>query len=253
VAKRLSSAKASARKQQPPANAQAQQPAAPTGPPRNWPPVADRALLGKSIKRLDGPDKAQGKARYTYDIIRPGMLYGRILGSPHARARVKAIDLTAAQQVPGVKAAIAVKDPADPAKSLVNYQGEEVAAIAATTEEIAEDAVRLIKVDFEVLQPLATIEQARSPSAPQAFPRGNVSNPNVRTEGDAEAALKTATHIVEGLYSTQVQTHTALETHGGIAEWDGDKLTMYVSTQGVNASRDGVADALGIPHNNARS
>jgi xanthine dehydrogenase YagR molybdenum-binding subunit len=249
---RPTSGKPSARRQQPPANAQTQQPAAPAGPPRNWPPVADRALLGKSVKRLDGPDKAQGKARYTYDIIRPGMLYGRILGSPHARARVKAIDLTAAQQVPGVKAAIAVKDPADPAKSLVNYQGEEVAAVAATTEEIAEDAVRLIKVDFEILQPLATIEQARSSSAPQAFPRGNVSNPTARGEGDVEAALKSATHIVEGLYSTQVQTHTALETHGGIAEWDGDKLTMYVSTQGVNASRDGIADALGIPHNNAR-
>jgi xanthine dehydrogenase YagR molybdenum-binding subunit len=229
----------------------AQQPAAPTEPPRTWPPAADRVLLGKSIKRLDGPDKATGRAKYTYDVIRPGMLYGEILGSPHARARVKAIDLSAAQNLPGVKAAINVKDPADPAKSMINYQGEEVAAVAATTEEIARDAIRLIKVDYEILQPLATIEQAMSPSAPQAFPR-NVTNPNVRGEGDVDAALKTATQIVEGLYSTQVQTHTSLETHGGIAEWDGDKLTMYVSTQGVNASRDGIADALKIPKNNAR-
>jgi xanthine dehydrogenase YagR molybdenum-binding subunit len=229
------------------------QPPAPTGPPRTWPPLAERTLLGKSIKRLDGPDKAQGKAKYTYDIIRPGMLYGEILGSPHARARVTAIDLAAAQKLPGVKAAIAIKDPADPAKAMINYQGEEVAAVAATTEEIARDAMRLIKVTYEVLPALATIEQSRSPNAPQAFPRGNVSQPNLTQDGgDVTAALKTAAHVVEGLYQTQVQTHTSLETHGGIAEWDGDKLLLHVSTQGINASRDGVADGLGIPKPNAR-
>ena len=238
---------------QPPA-APAQAPAAqaPAGPPRSWPPVGERTLLGKSIKRLDGPDKAAGRAKYTYDIIRPGMLYGEILGSPHPRAKVTAIDLSAARAVPGVKAAIAIKDPADPGKANINYQGEEVAAVAATTEEVARDAMRLIKVQYEVLQPLATVEQARSASAPQAFPNGNVSRPNVRQEGDVEAALKTAAHVVEGLYQTQVQTHTSLETHGGIAEWDGDKLTLYVSTQGINASRDGIADALQVPRPNVR-
>ena len=101
-----------------------QQPAAaqaPAGPPRNWPPVAERVLLGKSIKRLDGPDKASGRAKYTYDLIRPGMLYGEILGSPHARARVTAIDLSAAKALPGVRAAIAIKDPSDAAKAGINY------------------------------------------------------------------------------------------------------------------------------------
>ncbi len=245
--------------QQPPPQAppqtatpQPQQPPAPAGPARTWPPVAERTLLGKSIKHLDGPDKASGKAKYTYDIIRPGMLYGEILGSPHARARVTAIDLTAAQRLPGVKAAITVKDPSDPAKAMINYQGEEVATVAATTEEIARDAMRLIKVTYDVLPQLATIEQAMNPNAPQAFPRGNVSAPQLTQEGDADAALKTAAHVVEGLYSTQVQTHTSLETHGGIAEWDGDKLLLHVSTQGINASRDGIADGLGIPKPNAR-
>lgn len=236
----------------PAAAGQPQQPPAPTGPPRTWPPVAERVLLGKSIERLDGPDKAAGRAKYTYDMIRPGMLYGEILGSPHPRARVASIDLSAARALPGVRAAIALKDPADPARAGVNYQGEEVAAVAATTEEIARDAVRLIKVQYEVLQPLATVEQAMNPNAPQAFPRGNVTNPNVRGEGDVEAALKTAAHVVEGLYQTQVQTHTSLETHGGIAEWDGDKLTLYISTQGINASRDGIADALKVPRPNVR-
>src|SRR5512140_778181 len=79
-----------------------------------WPAVADRALLGKPIKRVDGPDKARGAAKYTADIVRPGMLYGRILGSPHARARVTAVDTAAAQRLPGVKAILVIKDPADP-------------------------------------------------------------------------------------------------------------------------------------------
>jgi xanthine dehydrogenase YagR molybdenum-binding subunit len=218
----------------------------------SWPSVSDRELLGKSIERIDGPDKATGRAKYTYDIIRPNMLYGRILGSPHARARVKSVDLSAARRLPGVKAAIVVKDPADPAAALVNYEGEEVAAVAATTEEAAEDAMRAIKVDFEILPALATVEQAMSPDAPQVFDGGNVTKPSVRQEGDVEAALATAAHVVEGLYSTQVQTHTSLETHGGIAEWEGDKLTCWVSTQGVNASRDGVAQGLGVPQSNVR-
>ncbi len=115
------------------------------------------------------------------------------------------------------------------------YQGEEVAAVAATTEEIAADAIRLIKVDYEVLPHLATIEQAMNAEAPLVFAKGNVTQPAVQQEGDVDAALKAAAHVVEGVYSTQVQTHTSLETHGGICEWEGDKLTAWVSTQAVHA------------------
>ena len=224
----------------------------PLPPTRQWPPASEFQLLGKSIKRLDGPDKAQGTAKYTDDIIPPGMLYGEILGSPHPRARVRSVDLSAAKALPGVKAAIVIKDPADAAMANINYQGEEVAAVAATTEQIARDAVRLINVDYELLPHLATVEQSMSPSAPQVFPGGNATPPQLTQEGDAESALKTAAYVVEGTYSTQVQAHMSLETHGGIAEWDGDKLTMYISTQGIHASRDGIADALKISRPNAR-
>ncbi len=239
--------------QQPPPAAQAAPPPAPQGPPRNWPPVADRTLIGKSIKRLDGPDKAQGKAKYTYDIIRPGMLYGRLLGSPHAHARIKGIDLSAAEKLAGVKAVLALKDPAgEGANGKAFYQGDEIAAVAATTEEIAEDAVRLIKVEYEPLQALATAAQAMSADAPAVFPKGNVSQQSLQQEGDVEAALKSAAHIVEGTYSTQVQTHTSLETHGGICEWEGEKLTAWVSTQAVHGARDGIAGSLKIPQTNVR-
>jgi xanthine dehydrogenase YagR molybdenum-binding subunit len=223
-----------------------------TGPRASWPPPAERALIGKSIKRLDGPEKAQGKAKYTYDIIRPNMLYARLLDSPHAYARVRAIDLSAAEKLPGVKAVLALKDPSKEETSRVFYQGEEVAAVAATTEEIAEDAMRLIKVDFEVLPQLATIGQARRPDAPRVFPKGNVTEPSLTEEGNVEEALKNSAHVVEGLYSTQVQTHTSLETHGGICEWDGDNLTCYVSTQAVHGTREGTARSLGIPQANVR-
>jgi xanthine dehydrogenase YagR molybdenum-binding subunit len=219
----------------------------------SWPPAAERVLLGKSIKRIDGPDKAQGRAKYTYDIVRPGMLYGRLLGSPHPHARVKAIDLSAAEKLPGVKAVLAVIDPTGPEPSTkVRYQGQEVAAVAAVTEEIAEDAVRLIKVDYEVLPHLATVDQAMRPEAPVVFEKGNVTEAAARQEGDVEAALQSAAHIVENLYSTQVQTHTSLETHGGICEWNGDKLTAWVSTQAVHATREGTANALKVPQSDVR-
>jgi xanthine dehydrogenase YagR molybdenum-binding subunit len=234
---------------QPPAGAP-QRPQGPPVTPRNWPPVADRALLGKPVKRLDGPAKAQGTAKYTYDIIRPGMLYGRLLGSPHPHARIKGIDTSAAEKLPGVKAVLPLIDPASQ-NNRVRYQGEEIAAVAAVSEEIAEDAVRLIKVDYEVLPQLATVEQAMSADAPANFPNGNVTQPSVREPGgNVDEALKTAAHVVEGLYSTQVQTHTSLETHGGICEWDGDKVTAWVSTQAVHGSRDGLASALKIPQAN---
>ena len=110
------------------------------------------------------------------------------------------------------------------------------------TEEIAEDAIRLIKVDYEVLPHLATVEQAMRPEAPVVFPKGNVSEVSERAEGNVEEGLAKASHIVEGLYSTQVQTHTSLETHGGVCEWEGEKLTAWVSTQAVHGARDGIAE-----------
>ena len=235
--------------QQPPAQGAAQ----PAGPQAAWPPPAERTLLGKPIQRLDGPDKAAGRAKYTYDILRPGMLYGRLLDSPHPHARVRSIDLSAAQKLPGVRAVLALKDPAQPETARVRYQGEEVAAVAATTEEIAEDAIRLIKVDYEVLPHLATVEEAMRPEAPRVFEKGNVTEPQERADGgDVEAALKSSAHVIEGLYSTQVQTHTSLETHGGLCEWNGDQLTAWVSTQAVHGTREGTARALGIPQSNVR-
>ncbi len=217
-----------------------------------WP--ASPTLIGSRQKRLDGPDKVTGRAKYAYDVSRPGLLYGRILRSPHPHARVKSLDLAPALKAPGVKAALAVIDPAQESKTghRVFYQGDEVAALAATTEELAGDALRLIKVEYEILPHLATIEQAMRPEAPPVFEGGNVKEGSAEENGDLDAGFKAAAHVVEQSYNTQVQTHVSLETHGCVCEWDGDKLTSWASTQAVHGTKEGFAEALGIPQTNVR-
>ena len=124
--------------------------------------------------------------------------------------------------------------------------------VAAATEQQAEDAVRLIKVQWEVLPHVATVEQAMRPEAPKVFEPANVRVGNAEEDGDVEAGLKAAAHVVEGTYGTQVQTHTSLETHGCLCEWAGDQLTAWVSTQAVHGTREGFAQGLKIPQANVR-
>ena len=211
-----------------------------------WP--AEPTIIGKRIARLDGPAKVTGQAKYAYDINRPGGLHGRILRSPHPHARVVAIDLSAAEKAPGVKAVMAVMKPGD----RVMFQGEEVAALAAATEEQADDALRLIKVQYETLPHIATEALALSTSAPQVFTDGNIRAGDTEEAGDLDAGFKAAAHTVEQSYATQVQTHVSLETHGCVCEWEGDKLTSWASTQAVHGTREQFAKALEIPQANVR-
>jgi xanthine dehydrogenase YagR molybdenum-binding subunit len=213
-----------------------------------WPEPASAAVVGKRLPRLDGGLKVSGRAKYTYDINRPGLLHARILRSPHAHARLVALDLGPAQKAPGVRAVLAI---AEPGKKLM-YHGDEIAAIAAVTEEQANDALRLVKVQYEVLPHVAVEALAMRPGAPEVFEGGNVREGNTDEEGDLDAGFKQAVHVVEATYSTQVQTHVCLETHGAVCEWDGDNLTAWVSTQAVHGTREGFADALGIPQANIR-
>jgi xanthine dehydrogenase YagR molybdenum-binding subunit len=205
-------------------------------------------LLGTAVKRLDGPDKVTGRARYTYDINRPGMIYGKIVRSPHPHARVVAVDLSAAEKAPGVKAVLAYREPG----TQVMYQGDPVAGVAADTEEHAQDAARLVKVQYEPLPHLASVEQAMAATAPAVFPNGNTRTGSAEETGDLDAGFKQAAHIVEATYSTHVITHVCLETHGTVCEWDGDKLTAWVSTQGVHQCAQGFAGTLKIPQSNVR-
>jgi xanthine dehydrogenase YagR molybdenum-binding subunit len=215
-----------------------------------WP--ATPSLLGTRVQRLDGPDKVTGRAKYTFDIARPGMLYGKIVRSPYPHARVVAVDISPALKMPGVKTALVWRDPANSPNDRVMFQGDEVAAVAADTEEHAIDAARAVKVQYEVL-PHVTIEQkALSGAAPEVFKGGNVRPSPLQETGDLKAGFLDAAHTIDATYSTQVITHTCMESHGTVCEWNGNNLTAWISTQGISGARENFASALNIPQANVR-
>jgi xanthine dehydrogenase YagR molybdenum-binding subunit len=215
-----------------------------------WP--SERTVIGTHVKRLDAPEKVTGRARYTFDINRPGMLYGRIVRSPHPHARVVSVDVTAARRAPGVKVALVWKDPANDQNNRVMFQGDEVAALAADTEERAIHAARLVKVEYEVLPHVTVVEQALAGQAPAVFTGGNVRQGQTQETGDLAAGFAAAAHTIEETYETPVITHVCLESHGTVCEWDGEKLTVWISTQGINTARENFATGLNIPQSDVR-
>ena len=212
-----------------------------TGP--GWGPNDKHKLLNQRLTRVDGPLKAAGVARYTYDQRLPDMLYARVLRSPHAHARITKVDTDAAAKITGVKAII-------PAPlSEVRFAGAPVAAVAATTPEIAGDALRAIKVTYEVLPHVVHAHAAIRPDAPKVVAEEN----NLQEKGKngdpqkAEAAFATADAIVEGEYITSRIHHACLETHGMVVDFrGGDTATIYASTQGTFTIHGDAAKELGL-------
>ena len=214
----------------------------------SWGEASQSRLIGKRITRLSGKEKVTGKAKYTYDINRPGMLYGRILRSEVPHATVTEIDLTDAQEMPGVRAVM----PLIEAGRKIRYQGQEIAAVAAETDDIAKDALRAIYVELEELPFVATEADAMAEGAPQVRDdwKGNQSNPSRGGQGDVEAGFAEAAVTVEATYHTPVQTHVCLETHGHVVEWtDEQNLTVWASTQAVFGVRNDLARRLELPAN----
>ncbi|HSM88051.1 MAG TPA: xanthine dehydrogenase family protein, partial [Candidatus Limnocylindrales bacterium] len=113
----------------------------------NWPSAAKRTLIGRRVSRVDGPDKVSGRARYTYDVHRPGMLFGKVVRCPYAHAKVVSVDTAAAEKMPGVVAVHVVQD----AGSEIHWAGDDIAVVAAVDEPSAADAARAIKVQYEPL------------------------------------------------------------------------------------------------------
>ncbi|HYB91266.1 MAG TPA: xanthine dehydrogenase family protein molybdopterin-binding subunit, partial [Candidatus Binataceae bacterium] len=204
-------------------------------------------IVGRPTPRVDGPVKATGVARYSYDVDLPGMLYGAILRSPHPHARVRRLDLSAASRLAGVRAAISM------GVREVRFAGQEVAALAAVSSDIAADALKLIDVDYEPLAFVADMDLAASDSAPRVFEgRLNVGKSSSSGTGDTEHALASAAVVHEATYTTAVQTHVSLETHGAVARWDGDSLTVWCSTQAIFGVRDDLAVYFNLPPEKVR-
>lgn len=228
-------------------------------PEEELPPWKDGELswVGKGLPRVEGLEKCTGRARYTCDVQLPGMLYGMILRSPHAHARLIKIDAGRARQLPGVKAILSHEnagsipwyDDSFLFDRQLRYAGEEVAAVAAEDELIAADALSLIRTEYEVLPFVVDPQEALRPGAPPVRAGGNLQGgkPIVYSRGDVEKGLAEADVIIEESFSTQVQGHACWESHGSVANWQGDRLTVWDSTQGISAVREGLAKALKMP------
>jgi xanthine dehydrogenase YagR molybdenum-binding subunit len=204
----------------------------------SWP--REPRLIGQRISRLDGPDKATGTAKYTYDLRFPGMLYARFVRCPHAHARITRLDTSAAQAMPGVKAIHLVQGEG----SEIQWALDEIVAVAAVSEQVAEDAVRAVKVEYEVLPHF--VSEANLAGAPQTRPEEE------ETAGDPDGAMGSASAKAKGLYGMPVIAHNCLEAHGQICKWDGDQLTAWCSTQAVSAVAAQFAEGLKIPAANVR-
>ena len=208
-----------------------------------WPDAGDRQWIGKAVSRLDGPAKSSGRAKYTYDINQPGMLFGRILQSPYAHCTVKSVDTSAAEKMPEVKAIRIIQGPG----AEIHWAGDEVVAVAATSEEAAEDALRRIKVEYEVLPHFVMDEDLEA--ARQA---GHVKPGSNDTVGDPKTAFADPEAVVtEGFYGAPVITHNCMETHGDVVEWtDAQHMRVWASTQGVSVVPGQFAEVMNLPATN---
>ena len=229
-----------------------------------WP--KNPKVIGTRYPRLDGLAKASGRAKYPSDEKPQGLLFGVMLYSPYAKAKVTSVDTSAAERMPGVKAVqVIVKEGAT-----LFYQGDDIAAVAAETEEQARDAVRAIKVTYEVLPHAVTETQAMAADAPEVAKGSNlrkgrsvtkIPDAVLKTINDLKEEERTAKTVeylegriakadasIEGIYSLPVITHVCLEPHGLTAMWEGnDKITAWASTQSVTATAADLAQGANIP------
>ena len=231
--------------------------------------------IGASLPRIDVQEKVTGTAVFTDDIqFGPGLLFARVKRSPHPHALVKAIHTEKALTLPGVKAVVTgadfpnriglyLKDKHIFARERVRYIGEPVAAVAAVSEEIAEEALELIEVEYELLPPVFDPEQAILPEAPLLHPElgsyevanfifpqpgTNISNHFKIRKGDMDSAWKKCAEVVERTYRIPHIQHVPIETHIAIAQMDHTgQITLWASSQSPFAQRSLIAKCLGIP------
>ena len=211
--------------------------------------------------RPDGVYKVTGSLKYLTDLTFPYMLYGKILRSSYPHAKILSIDTDEAEKLPGVKAVITYKDvpgmnrfgiiiPDQPVlcEERVRYVGDAVAAVAATTLEIAEEALQLIKVEYEKLPIIDAPEKGLEPNAIKLHPAGNVCHRSSYSNGDVIEAFEICKVIVEETYELPRQLHGYMETEGGVVvpEQDGG-ITVYAATQHGFKDRFQLSRILGIP------
>jgi len=239
-------------------------------------PAATPTIIGTSVKRTDLTAKVTGDARYVADMSHIGLLHGKTLRSKIAHAKIKRIDTSKALALPGVKAVLTHENvprvlhagsPHPRSASVtcdqyilddrVRYWGEGIAVVAATTEDIAEEALGLIEVEYEPLPGLFTVEDAMHADAVQIHdraPGGNLVLPPVLVErGDVERGFAEADVVIEGEYEGGRPTPAYMEPNVCACEWDGNgNLTVWISTQTAFMVRGIMAEVLGLPLHKVR-
>ncbi|HUK88964.1 MAG TPA: xanthine dehydrogenase family protein molybdopterin-binding subunit [Blastocatellia bacterium] len=207
-----------------------------------WPDADKRLWIGKRVSRIDGPDKVSGRAKYSYDVNRPGMLWAKVVRCPFAHAKIVSIDTSAAEKMAGVKAIELIHKPGDE----IQWAEEDIVAIAAVDEPTAEDAVRAVKIEYQRLPHLVV------DSDPKVAGDRAKTNDEEKA-GDPDKAFAEAEVVIEGEYGLPVIAHCCLEAHGGISEWeDNDHLLVHMSSQAVSSIPSQMATPLGIPATNIR-
>ena len=225
--------------------------------------------------RVEAAEKVTGRAKYTVDIALEGQLEGAILRSPHAHARVVALDFATARKLPGVAAAISLLG----SDSVVRFAGQEIAAVAAVDSKAARAALEAIAVRYEILPAVVGMDEARREKAPTVYsgfrkktgnvsegpslpapwknnirgPTGGMSDKPRKARKMLEAAKAAADPLlVEGIWRTQAQSHTSFEPHAAVAAFAGDRLTVYLSTQAARHSAELIAGKYGLPAENVQ-
>lgn len=202
-----------------------------------YPPMSERRVIGKSPTRIDGPQKASGRAKYSSDQWSKDMLFAVLIGSPVAHGRVKSIDSSAAKSTPGVTAVYEVAKAGDE----IQWCGQELAAVAAEREEVARDAARKIKVDWEVMDHLVDESDLKT-AGKRAKAAGE------QLTGDPDKAFQEPGVVVsEGHYAIPAITHCCLEPHGQVIQWDGNTMNYWPSTQNVSGIGGDIGTALKFP------
>ena len=259
----------------------------PQSEPPAWPVNDDLNVVGKRVKRVDARDKVTGNAKYTSDIQLPGMLYGRMLRSPHPHAKIRKIDISQAENYPGVygvhvfKSLVGMAEPQSGKDGEqypdIKFAGQPIAGVAASSTDIAEEALELIQVEYELLPFVVDVEEAQKPEAPLVYETnvdqeetgggggsasglktvGNVRGPSTSSflggpRGDVEEGFKGSDVVVEGIYRTQVHTHSSLETHGVVVDWNSQGVTIYASTQATRSVRNEFSTFFNVPKSRVR-
>ncbi|HEX4642293.1 MAG TPA: molybdopterin cofactor-binding domain-containing protein, partial [Candidatus Acidoferrales bacterium] len=250
------------------------------------PPIVNSLkTVGRATPRIDAVERSTGKATYTGDVHLPGMLYARVLRSTQAHAQILKIDVSKALALPGVKYILTHENCSvvwgsgsvsggrqyvDEVKKItkqrryvfnnpVRFYGEPVAAVAATNRHVAEEAMRLITVEYAPLPFVLDQEEALKPDAVKIWPDGNISlttkneaKPEVYKRGDVEEGFRTSDHVFEDRYTTTYVHNAQMEPRVSVASWEGDKLTIYTPTQGISNCRHDMARDLGLPDEKVR-